>query len=178
MPISWYLLAFILDFDPIINKALIIMLITDPLRTAELSCLYIFLAFTQNNKFSLLKKLILLLRIANFLEKIGQIAIIRSSRSQMFFKIGVLKNFAIFIGKHLVGICKCNFITKKLRHRFFSANIAKFLRTAFCIVFCCLFYILPNKLSLNWHFIFEIIISQVWLLTPYIRGLLRMSYSV
>ena len=37
MPISWYLLAFILDFDPMINKALIIMLITDPLRTAELS---------------------------------------------------------------------------------------------------------------------------------------------
>ena len=25
----------------------------------------------------------------------------RSSRSQMFFKIGVLKTFAIFIGKHL-----------------------------------------------------------------------------
>ena len=27
--------------------------------------------------------------------------IIRSSRSQMFFKIGVLKNFAIFTGKYL-----------------------------------------------------------------------------
>ena len=25
----------------------------------------------------------------------------RTSRSQIFFKIGVLKNFAIFIGKHL-----------------------------------------------------------------------------
>ena len=25
----------------------------------------------------------------------------RSSRAQVFFKIGVLKNFAIFIGKHL-----------------------------------------------------------------------------
>ena len=27
--------------------------------------------------------------------------IVKSSRSQMFFKIGVLKNFAIFTGKHL-----------------------------------------------------------------------------
>ena len=27
--------------------------------------------------------------------------IIRSSRSQMFLKIGALKNFAIFTGKHL-----------------------------------------------------------------------------
>ena len=26
----------------------------------------------------------------------------KSSRSQMFFKIGVLKNFAIFIGKHML----------------------------------------------------------------------------
>ena len=29
------------------------------------------------------------------------VSINRSSRSQMFFKIGVLKNFAIFTGKHL-----------------------------------------------------------------------------
>ena len=39
MPISWYLLALIIDFDPMINKALIIMLTTDPLRIAELSYL-------------------------------------------------------------------------------------------------------------------------------------------
>ena len=39
MPISWHMLAFILDLDPMINKALIIMLITDPLRIAELSYL-------------------------------------------------------------------------------------------------------------------------------------------
>ena len=37
--VSWYLLAFILDLDPMINKALIIMLITDPLSIAELSYL-------------------------------------------------------------------------------------------------------------------------------------------
>ena len=47
------------------------------------------------------EQLILLLSIANFLKKIGQVAIIRRSRSQMFFKIGVLKTFAIFTGKRL-----------------------------------------------------------------------------
>ena len=31
-------------------------------------------------------------------------AINRSRRSQMFFKIGVLKNFAIFIGNICVGV--------------------------------------------------------------------------
>ena len=34
----------------------------------------------------------------------------RSSRSQMFFKIGVLKNFAIFTGKHLC----CNLFFNKV----------------------------------------------------------------
>ena len=45
--------------------------------------------------------------------------IFRNSRLQMFFKIGVLKNIAIF------GI------KKRLRRRFFSVNIAKILRTDF-----------------------------------------------
>ena len=35
--------------------------------------------------------------------------IVRSSRSQMFFKIGVFKNFAIFKGKHL---CRSLFLIK------------------------------------------------------------------
>ena len=39
---------------------------------------------------------------------------IRSSRSQMFLKIGVLKKFAIFIGKHL---CWCLFLIKLLGFR-------------------------------------------------------------
>ena len=43
----------------------------------------------------------------------------RSSRLQMFFKIGSLKNFAIF------------WIKKSLKHRCFLLNIAKFLRAAF-----------------------------------------------
>ena len=55
----------------------------------------------------------------------------------MFFKIGVLKNVAIFAGKapvlellfNKVGLEVCNFIKKRLQHRCFLVNIAKFLRT-------------------------------------------------
>ena len=57
----------------------------------------------------------------------------RSSRSQMFFKIGVLKKFAIFTGKHLCWslLQACNFITKRLQHRCFPVHIAKFSGTPF-----------------------------------------------
>ena len=48
---------------------------------------------------------------------------------QMFFKIDVLQNFDIFRGKHL---CWILFLIK-LQACKFSANIAKFLRTAFFI---------------------------------------------
>ena len=63
-----------------------------------------------------------------------------NSRSHMFFKTGVLKNFAIFTGKHL---CWNHFLIKlqdwrpaflfkkRLQHRCFSVITAKFLRTAF-----------------------------------------------
>ena len=44
-------------------------------------------------------------------------------RSQMFSKIGVLKNFATFTGNHPCW--------NRLQHRCFSVNIAKFLRTVF-----------------------------------------------
>ena len=59
---------------------------------------------------------------------------IRSSRSQMFFKISVLKNFAVFTGKHqLWSLFLIKLQTwrsaKRLQHRCFPVNIAKFLRT-------------------------------------------------
>ena len=57
----------------------------------------------------------------------------RSSRSEMFFEVGVLKNFAIFTGKHLeplfIKLQACNFINKRLQHRCFPVNSAKFLKT-------------------------------------------------
>ena len=54
----------------------------------------------------------------------------RSSRLQMLFKIGVLKNFTIFTGKHLVwSHVLVNFIERH-QHRCFPVNIAEFLRIA------------------------------------------------
>ena len=55
----------------------------------------------------------------------------------MFFKIGVLKNFANFTGKHLLeslfikaaGLKACNFNKKRLQHRCFPVKFAKCLRT-------------------------------------------------
>ena len=66
------------------------------------------------------------------------INIFRSSRSQMFFKIGALKNFAIFR------------IKKSLQQWRFLVSIAKFLRTAFLQNFSvgclCIFQTVSNQL--------------------------------
>ena len=55
---------------------------------------------------------------------ISSITKCRSRHSQMFFKIGVLKNFAIFIGKHL---CWSLFLIKlrKLQHLRTSTSVNK-----------------------------------------------------
>ena len=55
----------------------------------------------------------------------------------MFHKKAILKQFVIFTGKHLcwgllfnkvAGHQDCNFIKKRLQHRYFLANIRKFIR--------------------------------------------------
>ena len=62
----------------------------------------------------------------------------KTSYRRYSIKKAVLKNFAIFLGKHLSwglfliklqGWGACNFIKKRLRLRCFPFNIAKFLRT-------------------------------------------------
>ena len=55
----------------------------------------------------------------------SNVACSRSSHQRCSRKIAVLKNFATFTGKHLQA---CNFIKKRLQHRCFPVNIAKFLR--------------------------------------------------
>ena len=75
----------------------------------------------------------------------------KSSCSQMFFKVGVLKNFTNLTGKNLcwglffnkvAGVTTCNFIKKRLKHRCFPVVIAKFLRAAFFIdTSVCCFYV-------------------------------------
>ena len=63
-------------------------------------------------------KLLLNKRFKSFSEKKSDLLTMRSSRSQIFFKIDVLKNFAIFNGK---------------QHKCFPVNMAKFLRPAFLL---------------------------------------------
>ena len=60
----------------------------------------------------------------------------KSSLCETFFKIGVLKNFAIFTGKHL---CWSLFLMKMQAFRCFLVNIAIFLRAD------VLFYVLFSK---------------------------------
>ena len=71
-----------------------------------------------------------------------------NSRSQMFSKTGVLKNFAIFTGKNLCWSLflikfqdwRPTFLFKKRpQRRCFPVNIAKFLRTAFLLKTCSLY---------------------------------------
>ena len=58
--------------------------------------------------------------------------IIRNSRSQMFFKIGVLKNFAVFTGKYLCWSLLYNKVAGlKDSYTGFPMNIVKFSRAPF-----------------------------------------------
>ena len=65
----------------------------------------------------------------------------RNSRLQVFFKIAILKNFAIFTRKRLywslfdkfTGLKACNFIKKRLQHRCFLLNFVKVWRKAFSL---------------------------------------------
>ena len=69
----------------------------------------------------------------------------RSSHQMCSIEKAVLKNFAIYTGKtpvlessfnRLVGFKTCNFLKKRLQHRCFLVNIAKFLRTLILMTIC------------------------------------------
>ena len=63
----------------------------------------------------------------------------RSSRSQMFLKISVLKSFANLAGKHLCWslfliqtlLDSVDSVKKRLQHRCYPVKLAKFLKTLF-----------------------------------------------
>ena len=70
----------------------------------------------------------------------GSWSLVRSSHPDVFCKKGVLRNFAKSTGKHLcqslfftkvAGLRPkaCNLIKKRLWHKYFHVNFAKFLRT-------------------------------------------------
>ena len=90
-------------------------------------------------------KIGVLKNFTNFIGKHQCWSIFRSSCSYVLFKEGILKNFTIFTEKHL---CRSFFFKKRLLHRCFPVNIAKFLRTALFIEhFWWLHLYLLNKVA-------------------------------
>ena len=67
-------------------------------------------------------------------------AVLRSSHQESSIKTAVLKYFAIFTWKHLVGVSlPCSFIKERPQHRCFPVNTSAqlLLNLAFCTVNCC-----------------------------------------
>ena len=77
--------------------------------------------------------------ISKYFHSVSQYWTCKSSRPDVFHKIGVLKNFTKFTGKDLwqnlffnkVADDACNFIKTRLWHRCFPVNFVEFLRTSF-----------------------------------------------
>ena len=97
----------------------------------------------------------------------------RSSRSQMFFKIGILKNFAIITGKHL---CWSPFLIKlhtwrsaallnRDSHRCFHVDFSKCLRTAFFIKH--LRWLLLSKVKTN--------VESAWFIYYVIKSIMTLN---
>ena len=91
----------------------------------------------------------LLQAICQLVNRIVLIGGVRSSYQRWSIKMGVLKNAAIFTGKHLcwslflikLQTYAFNFIKIRRQHRCFPVNIPTFLRTAFFIEL--LWWLLP-----------------------------------
>ena len=97
----------------------------------------------------------------------------RSSRSEMFFKIGILKNFAIITGKHL---CWSPFLIKlrtwrsaallnRDSHRCFHVDFSKCLRTAFFIKH--LRWLLLSKVKTN--------VESAWFIYYVIKSIMTLN---
>ena len=98
----------------------------------SLSCDPIAFEIETNSEFVILQKKLILWK-SKFLQ-----LFFRSSRPEVFFKKGVLKNFGKFTGKHLCQSLFFNkvaevrpetLLKKRLWHRCFPLNFVKFLRT-------------------------------------------------
>ena len=102
-----------------------------------------------------------LLLISYFLKKtINGLAIFRSSHQRCFMKKGVLKNFAKFTEKHLyqsllfnkaANLRPATLVKKRLWHRCFLIDFAKFLRISFFIE--QLWWLLQHNLMILFCFV-------------------------
>ena len=120
----------------------------------------------------------------NFIQfSMQYVTAIRSSRSQMFFEVGVLKVCNIHRKTHVLeslfskvaSLEACNFIKKRHQHRCFPVNIAKFLRSCFCTL---------NSSGIWWHiwigklvtYIFNIILCVSIMFSSFFRNQFCWSY--
>ena len=95
-----------------------------------------------------------------------------SSRSQMLFKIGFLRNITILrentvlepLSNKVAGLKACNIIEKRLQHRCFLVNIAKHLRWLL-LDFSSPFPSFPDA-RLYWY-LFLLSESSLWLIYPF-----------
>ena len=103
--------------------------------------------------------------------------LLRSSRLEVFWKKGVLRNFAKFTGKHLcqslffnnvAGLKACNFIEKDNLAQVFSMNFAKFLNTFF-------YRTPPMAASVYYHeWIINQILNRIITMKPHWRYLKKL----
>ena len=96
----------------------------------------------SSTSLKLLIKFVMMVLILNLdnMELQTRFVIFRSSCTEVFFKNGVLKNFAKFAGKHfcqsllfnkIAGYRPSTLLKKRLCHMCFSVKFLKFLRTPF-----------------------------------------------
>ena len=95
----------------------------------------------------------------------------------MFFKIGILKHFSNFTGKHLcrslflnvAGLKACNCTKKKLQNRCFPVKFAKFLRTTLAATseFCSSSCIITASVSITRFISNECIKVNTWSIVWY-----------
>ena len=106
----------------------------------------------------------------------------RSSRPEVFFKKGVLRNFVKFIGEHLcerlflnkvAGLKPATLLKKRLWHRCFYMNFATFLRTPFfyrtpVAASACMLLLLSKSFSEYFHHVLSLcknkftILHKLW----------------
>ena len=98
---------------------------------------------------------VMIIVTGGFSEKSFFIIIFTRSRTQMFFKTGVTRNFAIFTGKYLCwSLTACNFIStlshKSLEHRWFLWKLRNFSENFFLwnTSSCC--FCQFDKVTVQW----------------------------
>ena len=108
----------------------------------QTSAIELFTKMVKSVNYLIIELIQLLVKFQTSMVLCSRFIMDKSSQQRCPIKKVVLKNFATFVGKHLcwslflIKLQACNFIKKRLQHRDFPVNIAKFLRTPFLQNIC------------------------------------------